>query len=181
METKIITPITLAQVADKYVGIREKAGNSGWNDKVFEQRMKNVGWSTGQAWCAYFAELCVLEWARLNKREDIVKLATKLFSGGSTATYKNMEIYAKANPDGIVKVSKRFKPNCVGIYRQGNGWQGHTVIPISENADLSTPTYEGNANAAGGREGIEVAKRKRNPTDKYKSNGLNFVGNFYFI
>jgi len=180
MEVPIIKQKTLAEIASQYVGKRETPNNSGFQDKEFEKRMKTVGFSSGQAWCCYFAELCVIEWATAIGRKDIVTLATKLFSGGSTATYKAMDIYAKANPTGIVKVSQKWMPNCVGIYRHGNGWEGHTVIPISENANRSTPTYEGNTNSDGSREGIEVAKKKRNPADPFKPKGLNFVGYFSF-
>jgi hypothetical protein len=176
--------LTLSQVAERYIGKTETPNNSGFKDKTFEARMKAVGWLKSQAWCAYFAELCVVEWAREIGRKDIAALATKLFSGGSTATFKNMDIYAKANPKGILKVSTKqpVGVDFVVIFRHGTGWTGHTAVGIAGTTPpASFKTVEGNTNDAGGREGIEVARKKRNPNAPFSAKGLNIVGYFWFV
>jgi hypothetical protein len=174
--------MTLAEVANQYIGKTETPNNSGFKDANFEKRMKEVGWLKGQAWCAYFAELCVIEWAKANKRSDIVKVATQIFSGSSTKTFKNADLYAKANPDGIVKVSAKPIPNSVAIYRYGNGWQGHTTICTSVDSIKSTTSnVEGNTNDVGGREGYIVARKTRKTNAPYTAKGLNIVGYIQFV
>ena len=176
--------MTLSEVAKQYLGKTEKPNNSGFSDAKFEAKMKEVGWATGQAWCAYFAELCVIEWAKAIKRPDIVKVATQIFSGSSTATFKNADLYAKANPSGIVRVSKTPVPNSVAIYRYGNGWQGHTAICTACNimvADVPVYNIEGNTNDVGGREGYIVARKTRKHKAPYTAKGLNIVGYIYFV
>jgi hypothetical protein len=172
---------TLSEVALSYVGKTEKPNNSGFKDAEFEKKMKNVGWIKSQAWCAYFAELSVIEWANEIGRNDIAKLATKLFSGGSTATFKNFEIYATQNPTGIVRISKKPVANSIAIYRHGSGWQGHAAITASVQPDMFVNNIEGNTNYVGGREGYIVAKKRRNHNAPYSAKGLNIVGYIYFV
>jgi hypothetical protein len=174
--------MTLSEVASQYIGKTEKPNNSGFTDANFEKRMKEVGWLKGQAWCAYFGELCVIEWATINKRNDIVKVAKQIFSGSSTATFKNAEIYAKANPNGIVKISKKPIANSIAIYRYGNGWQGH--LTICTGVDLvksTTSNVEGNSNNGGAREGVEVVRKIRKINSPYSPKGLNIIGYIQFV
>lgn len=176
--------IKLSDIAKQYIGKTEKPNNSGFNDAKLEAKMKEVGWATGQAWCAYFAELCVIEWATANKRSDIVKVAKQIFSGSSTATFKNADLYAKANPNGVVKISKTPLANSVAIYRYGNGWQGHTAICTG--ADVTKDGFpvvniEGNTNDQGGREGYIVARKIRKHKAPYSAKGLNIIGYIQFV
>jgi len=180
METTITIQKTLSQIAEKYLGKTETINNSGFTDKTFEARMKAVGWQVSQSWCCYFAELCVVEWANEIGRKDIATLATKLFTGGSTATYKAMDIYATANPTGIVKVSKKPIANSVAIYRHGSGWQGHTGIVTSVEGSIAK-NIEGNTDDKGGNNGYIVTRNKRDNNAPYSAKGLNIVGYFYFI
>lgn len=176
--------MTLSEVAKQYLGKTEKPNNSGFNDAKFETKMKEVGWSTGQAWCAYFAELCVIEWAKAIKRPDIAKVATQIFSGSSTATFKNADLYAKANPNGVVKISKMPLANSVAIYRYGYGWQGHTAIVQSVASvppAMRVTNIEGNTNDVGGREGYIVARKTRNHYAPNSEKGLNIVGYIQFV
>jgi hypothetical protein len=176
--------MTLSEVAKQYIGKTEKPNNSGFNDVTFEKKMRDVGFVTGHAWCAYFAELCVIEWAKAIKRPDIVKAATQIFSGSSTATYKNADLYAQANSNGCIRVGKKHTPNSIAIYRYGNGWQGHTVIVESTKSvppRLIARNIEGNTNDVGGREGYIVAVKNRNNLAPFSAKGLNFVGYINFI
>jgi len=176
--------VTLSDIAKQYLGKTEKPNNSGFNDSKFEAKMKEVGWATGQAWCAYFAELCVIEWATANKRPDIVKVAKQIFSGSSTTTFKNADLYAKANPNGMVKVSKSPLANSIAIYRHGSGWQGHTAIVQSVASvppAIRVTNIEGNTNDVGGREGYIVARKMRTHNAPYSAKGLNIVGYIQFM
>lgn len=172
---------TLSQVARRYVGKRETPNNSGFIDKAFEAKMKQVGWLKSQAWCTYFTELSVVEWATEIGRPDIAKLATKLFSGSATATYKNVELYAMQNPKSPIRVSKTPVENSVAIYRHGIGWQGHAGVTEKVSPTKVCTNVEGNTNNAGGREGIEVAVKKRAFDAPFAPKGLNIVGFIYFV
>ena len=39
----------VVEIARKYLGQTEISGNKGFNDKLFEKRMKDVGWLPGLA------------------------------------------------------------------------------------------------------------------------------------
>lgn len=172
---------TLSAIASQYVGKTETPNNSGFSDKVFQKRMENVGWGKGQAWCCYFAELCLMELSISLNNGGMARLVKQLFSGGSTATYKNVSIYVTAVPLGNVKILKKPEPNCVAIFRHGNGWEGHTAIVTEVLANGSIKTIEGNTNDIGGREGYIVARKTRNPLSPFNPKGLNLVGYFSFL
>ena len=139
----------------------------GFKDKVFEKKMEAVGFVKSYAWCALFAELV---WTEAYKGSGLVNVLKKLFSASATTTYKNFDI------DGTFKVSQTPQIGAVVIWRHGSGWQGHAGIVVSIDGD-NIGTVEGNTNAAGGREGIEVAAKVRKWKDApYQANGLNLVG-----
>jgi len=156
-------------IARKYLGQRETPNNSGFKDKAFEKKMTEVGWSKSLAWCSYFAELVWKEAFPEKKKEF-----DKLFSGSATATFKNFEL-AKWKVGGIPK------PGALVVWRYGNGWQGHIGIVSTVRDNGIFTSIEGNTNAAGGREGIEVAEKVRNHLAPYTANGLNIIGFIYEI
>lgn len=158
----------IKNIALSYLGQREVPGNMGFTDKQFEKKMAAVGFVKSYAWCALFAELIWVE-AYEGSKETLAKLKT-LFSASATATFKNFDL------DGTFNTSKTPKVGAVAIWRYGNGWQGHAGIVIAVNGDTIT-TIEGNTNAAGGREGIEVARKNRKwRGEAFKAKGLNIVG-----
>lgn len=152
--------------------------------EVRQQYGVSVAGKKGDFNIAYFAELCVIEWAKAIKRPDIAKVATQIFSGSSTATFKNADLYAKANPNGVVKISKMPLANSVAIYRYGYGWQGHTAIVQSVASvppAMRVTNIEGNTNDVGGREGYIVARKTRNHYAPNSEKGLNIVGYIQFV
>ena len=137
----------IVEIAKGYVGQEELPNNSGFKNKDFEKRMKEVGFQKGQAWCSYFAELV---WKEAG--EDV-----KPFSASAFKTYLN---YEKAGRKGEVKPV----PGSLVVWRSVvNGqpqWAGHIGIVVEVSED-SFKTIEGNTNAKGGREGIQVALKTR--------------------
>lgn len=157
----------IKDIATSYLGQREIPGNMGFTDKSFEKKMQAVGFVKSYAWCALFAELV---WTEAYAGSGLVAKLRKLFSASATTTFKNFDI------DGTFKTSKVPQVGAVAIWRHGSGWQGHAGIVVGMN-EREIHTVEGNTNAAGGREGIEVAKKTRNwMGEAYKPNGLNLVG-----
>ena len=159
---------SIAMIAAKYIGFQETPNNSGFKDKEFEQRMKDVGWDKGMAWCTFFCELVWKE--AYSKNDEIKKRLTELFSGSATTTYKNFDLNKlfKTSPDTPVV-------GAIAIYRHGSGWQGHAgiVVKTLENA---TDNVEGNSNDKGGRDGYIVTPKNRKIIQPYKPTGLNLVG-----
>lgn len=162
----------IVQMAKKYVGQREMKNNSGFKDKDFEKRMKDVGWQDGQAWCSYFAELV---WREAYKITTYDKELAKLFSGSATQTYKNFQL------SGNWEFGATPREGALAVWRYGVGWQGHIgiVYALDEKDPLKFLTIEGNTNQAGGREGIEVAKKIRFLNKPLTTSGLNLVGFIY--
>ncbi len=142
--------MTLSQIARTYLGFTEKPGNSGFNDAVFEGKMKDTEWQKGQAWCSYFGELCAVE-THPAKKDKLEALC----HGSAVQTAKNFQ---KAG----FELLKEPEPDCFAIwqvYVDGVAdWTGHlglteTVTPLKN----GFTSIEGNTNDKGGREGYIVA------------------------
>jgi hypothetical protein len=166
----------IVELCYKYEGKEEVKGNMGFKDDIFEQKMEAVGFEKGQAWCSYFAELAWRE-AYGNFNSLLDNILDKLFSANAVKTWENF------------KKCKKFKTGIVpevgdlvvwAYYRNGepkkNGiWTlGHIGV-ITKPEQLYFYSMEGNTNSQGGREGIEVAEKKRD-YDFYKNNGLRLLG-----
>lgn len=157
---------TIASIAASYVGEREVPGNMGFTNKQFEKKMIDVGFIKSYSWCALFAELV---WSEAYKGTQWLAVIKALFSASATTTYKNFDI------DKRFEVSQVPQIGAVVIWRHGSGWQGHAGIVTAINGN-TIATVEGNTNAAGGREGIEVAEKVRKIKQPFQANGLNLVG-----
>jgi hypothetical protein len=162
VQKKIIT------TAEKYVGIQERKGNQGWISekypnlaKQMEEDMKSHGFKYGQAWCAYFGELI---WAEVYDELGLAKEMDRYFSGSARRTLKKFSDAEGWNTGttpmvGAIVVWKR-------VHRGKDTSQGHVGVVIDVKDDHMV-TIEGNTNAAGSREGEEVAKKIR----KYRFKG----------
>jgi len=161
----------IVKIAKKYIGQTETQNNSGFNDKLFEQRMKDTGWIKGASWCSFF---CELVWKEAYVGTPIFNEIEKLFSGSATATFKNFDL---AKSSGW-ETGQTPKPGALAVWRLGNGWQGHIGIVIDVHQGKFS-TIEGNTNDKGGREGYIVANKMRVLGGKYQPNGLNLIGFVY--
>ena len=151
----------IVEVAKSYLGQEEIANNGGFKNKEFDKRMKEVGFSKGQAWCAYFAELV---WKEAG--EDV-----KPFSASAFKTYQN---YEKAGRKGSIKPEVGALVVWRSVVNNVPQWTGHIGI-VTEVLEDSFKTIEGNTNDKGGREGIKVAAKTR--TYNWKADkGLRLIG-----
>lgn len=153
----------IIEVAKSYLGQKEIPGNMGFINPEFEKKMDAVGFQKTYAWCSLFMELVVKE-----ALPDFYAAHEKLFSASATTTYKNFDIAGKTTQVPM--------PGMGVIWRHGNGWQGHAGIVVQLNADGTFIAIEGNGNAAGGREGIEVVQKIRHLHAPFSASGLNLVG-----
>lgn len=159
----------IVQVAKKYLGEHEKPSNSGFEDASFEKKMTACGWQKSQAWCAYFAELVWKESYLQHDTKYSVAL-DKLFQASATATYQKFDIDPNWN------VSKTPVAGALAVWRHGVGWQGHIGIVSEVTSPVTFKCIEGNTNAAGGREGVEVAEKNRSVDFEVKPDKLNLIG-----
>lgn len=161
---------TILAVAKKYIGETEKPSNMGFNSKVFEEKMLEVGFQKTQAWCSYFAELVWKEAYRLLKKEHVVINLDKYFSASATKTFANFS----AAP--MVTVSDVPVEGALVIWKKGSTWMGHVGIVSKVNADESFETIEGNGNDKGGREGYKVVEMFRKLELAPSKTGMYILG-----
>ena len=161
---------SIVKIAQSYVGQKEISGNKGFRDKTFEAKMKATGWQVGHAWCAYFAELV---WSEAYKGSDLLPSIRTLISPSATATYANMQ------GSSLFKVGSTPRPGALVVWRYGTSWKGHIGIVESVGKGGAFVAIEGNTNAAGGREGIAVARKTRRTGEAFRAKGLNLLGFVY--
>lgn len=171
----------IIRIAKSFDGIKEVGNNEGWEDRFYKEfnrsfleLMKTVGWKETHAWCAYFAELVwKLGYAQLDSRM-VLKL-DKLFSASAVMTWNN---FKKSD----FECSHIPKPGAIVIWqsykagKQTSSGHAGVVIEVDGNAFIS---MEGNTNAAGSREGNQVAEKGHLLTVSKKENGLNLLGFIY--
>lgn len=154
------------EIAKKYLGFRELPGNAGFVDKLFEMKLRVLGWKKGQAWCSYFMWLVFIE-AIADRKDEL----NKLFSAGAVKTFDNFKTAGfKITQDPTVGALVIWQKYVNGVPT----WQGHAGICIEVLEDGEYVTIEGNTNAMGGREGDRVATKVRKTA--IKANGLNIKG-----
>lgn len=163
LEEKIVA------VAKSFVGQKEKPNNSGFIDPLFEKKEKARGWINGQSWCAYTGELIWYD-AFTEIEPDALPLINKYFSGSAVQSYKNF----KASPE--FKVRKEPVLGGILIWQHGDSELGHMGCCIALTDINHVGSVEGNTNAAGGREGIEVALKNRVLNLPHSTTGLNYLG-----
>ena len=158
---------TVLQIAPKFLGLTEKPNNSGFCDHEVirtltgmhpEELMLSMGWQYGQAWCGMTPEII---WKLAYSKFDstIIDELNKLFSASVAQTMANFERSGRwlinDMPDfGSIAILRYFDKN------KKMKQEGHEGIVFNFAHDF-VETYDGNTNAAGGREGVEFAAKKR--------------------
>ena len=156
-----------ADIALKYIGQTEKPGNMGFNDQEFENRMIDVGFVKGHAWCAYFTELVFKE-AYPEKSKEL----DRLFSGSTIQTFKNFR-----DADYLIGYAPQVSTLVIWQTMKDGKPQatGHAGVVVSVKDTWQFESVEGNTNYFGGREGYIVAKKERKVFADVQ-NGLKILG-----
>lgn len=161
---------SIVKTARSYLGKLEKTGNRGFIDAIFEKKMRNIGWKTGESWCAYFAELVIREAAAAVGREDIRKVAEVHCSGSSLLTLQELEDTREFTRH------KNPQPGDIVIFRMGKSQAGHTGIVVAVEPNGWFRSVEGNTGRQGERDGTVVGEKRRLLNQAFKPRGLNIVG-----
>lgn len=160
----------IIQIAQRYLGIKEKPGNTGWPNAEFEAKMKKAGWYNTAPWCAFFTKLVWLE--AYADHPGMKQTVNIWFNGSARQTLEN------AKKNGTFATGDVPKPGAIVIWLNGKGPAGHAGIVVSVNGNTMT-TIEGNTNASGSREGDQVAQKLRTVTRPFQADGLNVAGYIY--
>lgn len=156
------------ETALKYVGEKELSGNIFSDDSDFGRKLHACGQKDGDPWCALFCELVFKE-----SYPERFQEFDKIFSASAVQTYKNfykgggymLNNLPKEGTMVIWQMMKDGKPQ----------WQGHAGIVYQLQSTWEFTSIEGNTNASGGREGVEVAIKERKVL-KDVWNGLKILG-----
>lgn len=193
-------PDHVCDVAEGYIGQEEIKGNQGFKNPVFEKKMKSrIGWRTGDAWCAAYAELV---WREGCDRARVMGLTdvpmddrlNELFSLSAVATYENYEkakdfLVGHYPERGALMVWRHWSRDENGVLTPS--WMGHIGIvteltmsqdeaikKVNTSSQFTVKTVEGNGNPRGGREGYAVVQKDR--LVMYERHvGLNLLGFVY--
>ena len=122
---------------------KEIPPNKGFTDKSFEQKLKNVGWSSGLMWCMAFCKLC---WSEAHPS---YKLISKYLTLGSLDTWN------KCISSVELITSNEPRPGSIAIWKNtASSGSGHGGIVTSFlKPDNTFETIEGNT-AINGGEGV---------------------------
>jgi len=151
---------TLADIASKYLGVKETGNNRAGTSKemleIFEADDLIINKRTdGYPWCAAFVSLCVQKLCKPSA------LYGALIPPREPSVNRFLNVWAKQHNCLV------FKPDSK-LYQAVEGdiivfTFSHIGIVESNNGSFIT-TIEGNTNEAGSREGITVARKKRTPS-----------------
>ena len=162
----------IVKTAKSYVGQEEIKGNRGFKDPLFEEKMKNVGFVNGYAWCALFTELVWRE-AYAQTNGIIQEECAKLFSASVVATKNNFKkagwvVNSQPVPGALI-VWQKYKGDTPTAF-------GHIGIVTELSGSFDVITVEGNtSNKPNDREGFIVAEKKHRVVFNSGS-GLNLIG-----
>ena len=159
-----------------YEGIKEvvsKVKNKGFTEGAWQSMMKGVGWQSGQAWCAYFVKLFMIQFYSFD-REWIEKNIT----GSAVGNFNTVQALNKKGDKRYITVTTN-SPQISDIFCQGVVGKGHTgiVTEIVNQEDSSNKipstiiSIEGNTNLSGSREGDRVLRLKRQMAVGFASKG----------
>lgn len=169
--------MTLSEAAFSHLGQKEIKGNQGFHDPEFEKRMKEVGFQKGHSWCVYFTELCAKE-THPERHDEF----DKLFTPNAMATIDKFRkagytIHTTPKKDTIV-IWQKYKNGEPEFIQDGKTkwYLGHAGICVNVKNSWIFDAVEGNTNAAGSREGEEVARKIGRKCLAKVGNGLKVVG-----
>ena len=142
--------------------IRGKFDNYGFVDATFESMMRSVGWQGGQAWCAYYMKVVLMQLYSFDRDWIAKKL-----SGSAYGNLTAVEGYNKQGDKRYLGV-RSGSPEVADVVSMLNasGEGGHTFMVTellggNENDGWKVRCVEGNTNNGGSREGDKVLERTR--------------------
>lgn len=164
------------ETARRFVGEKEKTGNSGFNNLELQTIMSAAGHKKGEAWCAYFAEAMFVK-----AYPELEGVLREFFSGSCVRSFKNFRDGVKTK-SGVKKapfnITKTPVAGSLVLWQRFRDGQptglGHAGIVSEVVSETLFKSIEGNTNSTGSREGDSVQIKSR--TTSWTQNGLNVMG-----
>ncbi len=136
-------------------GVRT-AGNQGFYDAVFQDMMKKVGWKNGQAWCAYYIKVYLMQFYSFD-----AAYVNANFTGSAVGNFQTIQRNNKSGDTRYIIVTTDT-PQVGDIFVYNYGAEGgHTGIVKEVINNNKIVTEEGNTTLKGVREGEGVASLTR--------------------
>lgn len=152
---------------------RKGQQNVGFVNVSFESMMKNVGWKGGQAWCAYYIKLVLLQMFSFDR-----EFLSKHLTGSSTG---NLSKIQSLNRGGDIRyqafADASWQVGDVFVLKNPTGG-GHTGMVLESYGGGKVKTVEGNTNLKGSREGDRVLNLDRTLVVGKVSGGQTVIGGF---
>jgi hypothetical protein len=136
--------------------VARKAKNRGFTDAVFQSMMRSVGWTTGQAWCAYYVKLVYMQFFSFDR-----EWVNKNFTGSAVGNFIQVRNLNKQGDRRYITITTDT-PQVTDIPVWGIVGRGHTGIVTQVINPNRVETVEGNTNLSGAREGDGAQRLTRN-------------------
>lgn len=152
----------------------EKRGNLGFVDPAFEAMMKKVGWIDGQAWCAYYIKIVLMQMFSFDR-----EFLSKNLTGSSFGNFYTIQ---NLNKKGDVRygafTDDSWQVGDVFALKKTSGSGGHTGMVLESYGNGKVKTIEGNTNLKGSREGDRVLSLDRNLKTGTITGSFRVIGGF---
>lgn len=156
---------------DKIEEVVSKAQNKGFTDAAFQAMMKEVGWKSGEAWCAYYVKVVLMQFYSFDR--DYVN---KVFTGSAAGNFYAVRNLNARNDKRYILVTSD-DPQVGDVVVWGVIGRGHTGIVTEVINKNSIRSIEGNTSLAGAREGDGVRTLRRSvKVGSNSSEGLKLLG-----
>ena len=149
------TPFVSKKGYSQIQEVVSKSKNKGFTDASWEAMMKEVGWKSGEAWCAYFVKLVYMQFFSFDRQ-----WLSKNITGSARGNFDNVIRLNRTGDKRYVAIATNT-PQVGDIAVWGKLGEGHTAIVTQVNSATSIKTIEGNTNEKGSREGDRVLELNR--------------------
>ena len=155
----------VVKIAHSFDGIKEIPQNKGFNNKSFEKAMRNIGWKTGQAWCAWVLKLIydlaevkttITGWSpssynrnnvvytdgkflKRPKKGDAVSFSYQRFRNDRTRfkAIGHAGLLLELNTDSFVSAEGNTSSSSAEVVREGDVFTSNKIRPITSNVHFT--------------------------------------------
>jgi hypothetical protein len=147
------------------------AENKGFTNAAFQSMIKKVGWKSGEAWCAYYVKLVMMQFYSFDRN-----WLNKNLSGSAAGNFYAVQRLNRSGDTRYIIVTTNT-PQVGDIVCWGRAGRGHTGIVTEVINNNKIKSIEGNTSLDGKREGDGVRVLSRTVrVGSNNSEGLVLLG-----
>lgn len=166
-----LNPLISKKGFDEIKEVVSRAENRGFTNAAFESMMKKVGWTTGQAWCAFYVKLVYMQFFSFDREWLSIN-----FTGSAAGNFIRVQQLNQKGDKRYIAIN-RDEPEVGDIACWGRVGRGHTGIVTEVINKNRVKTIEGNTTLSGAREGDGVRTLTRTvKVGTLSGDGLIFLG-----